>query len=296
MRTDVSVVIISFNTKTLTINCIKSIVNEGSSLTKEIIIVDNGSTDGSKEAIEKYSRESAGATSMISKEGGGGVAPIRVNSRKPTLSLINNQTNLGFAKANNQGIGEAKGEYILLLNSDTQVKQDSIGRLIEFAEKEEFAGVVGPRLLNPNGTTQASVFRQPTLSRAIKQYWLGSERVLDKYFPEERDPVEVEVLVMSAFLITPQAKEKVGLLDERYFMYFEDFDYCKRVREVGLKVYYYPGAQVIHCHGESGKMLADKENQWRRLIPSSKIYHGTLKHYLLNFIIWSSQKWQRLLK
>ena len=101
---------------------------------------------------------------------------------------------------------------------------------------------------------------------------------------------------MAAFLITPQAKKKVGLLDERYFMFFEDHDYCKRVGEAGLKIFYYPKALVVHHHGESGKMLADEDNQWRRLIPSSKIYHGALKHYLLNFIIWSSQKWQRLLK
>jgi len=120
--------------------------------------------------------------------------------------------------------------------------------------------------------------------------------LLDKYYPKERDPVEAEVLVMAAFLITPKAKQKVGLLDERYFMYFEDFDYCKRVREMGLKVFYYPAAQVIHHHGESGKKLAGNEDQWKRLIPSSKIYHGTLKHYLLNFIIWSSQKWQRILR
>jgi len=274
MKTDISVIIVSFNTKTLTIACINSVVNEGSSLTKEIIVIDNGSSDGSVAAIKN----------------------LRFRAQNLKIIIIENKTNVGFAKANNQGIGEAKGEYLFLLNSDTLVKKDSIGKLVEFAGKDSMIGVVGPKLLNPNGTVQASVLRHPTLVRALKQYWLGSKGLMDKYYPKERDPTEVEVLVMAAFLITPQAKKKVGLLDERYFMYFEDHDYCKRVGEAGLKIFYYPEALVVHHHGESGKMLADEDNQWRRLIPSSKIYHGALKHYLLNFIIWSSQKWQRLLK
>lgn len=272
MKNDVSIIIVSFNTKALTINCVKSVVNEGSSLTKEIIVVDNGSTDGTPAALRE----------------------LRVIAN--ILKIINNKTNLGFAKANNQGIQSATGEFIFLLNSDTLVKKGSIGKLVEFAKKDDLTGVVGPKLLNPNGTVQASVLWHPTLTRAVKQYWLGFEGLMDKYYPKERDPIEVEVLVMAAFLITPQAKKKVGLLDERYFMFFEDHDYCRRVGEAGLKIFYYPEALVVHHHGESGKILADEENQWRRLIPSSKIYHGALKHYLLNFIIWSSQKWQRLLK
>jgi len=274
MKIDVSVIIISFNTKTLTTACINSVVNEGSSLKKEIIIVDNGSSDGSVTAIRE----------LISK------------FSKSKSTIIENERNDGFTKANNKAIKIAQGEYILLLNSDTLVKSNSIGSMIMFAKGTKLAGVVGPKLLNPDGTVQASVFKQPTLKRAINQYWLGGKKILNKYSPNERDPVEVEMLVMAAFLITPQAKKKVGLLDERYFMYFEDHDYCRRVREAGLKVFYYPKALVIHHHGESGKVLSDEENQWRRLIPSSKIYHGVIKHYLLNFIIWSSQKWQRIFR
>ena len=79
-------------------------------------------------------------------------------------------------------------------------------------------------------------------------------------------------------------------------MYFEDVDYCRRVWEKGLKVYYLPEVRVLHYHGVSGKKLADSANQWRRLIPSSKIYHGTLKHYVLTAILWLGQKWQKLVK
>ena len=99
---------------------------------------------------------------------------------------------------------------------------------------------------------------------------------------------------MAAFLITPKALNKVGLLDERYFMYFEDIDYCRRIARAGLKIYYLPEAEVYHVHGASGKGLVDDKNQWKRLIPSSKIYHGLLRHYLISFIIASSQKWREL--
>lgn len=267
---DVSVIIVSYNTKDLTIGSIKSVLREGSNLEKEIIVVDNASTDGSLEELSRL---------------------------KGKIKLIKNDKNLGFSKANNQGIRTASGKYILLLNSDTEVKKGAIGKLIEFAKARSDAGVVGPKLLNPNGSIQGSVLRFPTIGRAIRQYWLGQKGLLDKYAPEsEKDAVEVESLVMAAFLITPVALKKVGLLDERYFMYYEDLDYCRRVKEMGLKIYYLPTSEVIHYHGASGRSLAEKENQWRRLIPSSKIYHGTLRHFILNFIIWSGQKWQKYLR
>jgi hypothetical protein len=264
---DVSIIIVSFNTKDLTLACIKSIIDEGSELTKEIIIVDNGSTDGTVEELTKLTK---------------------------LIKLIKNSENLGFSKANNQGIKVAKGKHILLLNSDTKVKREAIKKLVDFAEVTPNAGVVGPMLLNPNGSEQPSVFRYPTLARAFKQYWLGKKRLLEKYYPEKTSAVET--IVMAAFLITPHALKKVGLLDERYFMFYEDLDYCKRVNKSGLKVYFLPSAKVLHYHGASGKKLTEKSDQWRRLIPSSKIYHGTVKHYLFNFILWSGQKWQKLLK
>ena len=269
---EVSIIIVSYNTKNLTLSCISSVVKEGSKLSKEIIIVDNGSRDGSLESI----------------------AAIDTKKSEIPIRLIKNDENLGFSKANNQGIKIAKGKYILLLNSDTQVEKRAIIELIEFAEKNPEAGVVGPKLLNPDRTVQPSVFNLPTVSRAIQQYWLAKKRILDKYFPAGSEPVEVESLVMAGFLITPKAFEKVGLLGERYFMFYEDLDFCRRVRYAKLKVYYLPTAEVSHYHGASGKKLANEENQWRRLIPSSIIYHGRFKHYLLNFIIWSAQKWGKL--
>ena len=267
---DVSVIIVSFNTLQLTIQSIKSVLNEGSGLKKEIIVVDNGSTDGSVAAIRNFQ------------------FPIS----NFQLKIIENKSNLGFAKANNQGIKKAKGKYILLLNSDTKVKKNAIERLVDFAYENPEAGAVVPRLLNPDGSVQSSVFRLPTITRAIKQYWFGHKGLLDKYYPQGVGPAEIESAVMASFLITPKALREVGPLNENYFMYYEDLDYCRNLKQAHLKVYYLPTAEVVHYHGASGKGLIEADNQWRRLIPSSIIYHGTLEHYLFNFIIWSGQKFR----
>ncbi len=270
--TDLSIIIVNYNTKDLTKACIESVMNEGSKLDFEVIVVDNNSKDGSVTELKKLWR------------------------KYKNLKLIENKENSGFSKANNQGAREASGKYILLLNSDTVVKRFSFKRLIAFAEKREDAGVVGARLLNPDGSLQASCFYFPTIKNAIREYWLGQRGLFEKYAPKGNNPVEVEALVGAVFLITPKALQEVGLLDERYFMYFEDVDYCRRVWEKGLKVYYLPEVRVLHYHGVSGKKLADVANQWRRLIPSSKIYHGILEHYILTTILWLGQKWQKLAK
>ena len=267
---DLSIIIISYNTKKLTLDCIKSVAEEGSKIKKEIIVVDNGSTDGSVDAIRNFQ------------------FPIS----NFQLRLIENEENLGFSRANNQGIKVAKGKYILLLNSDTKVKRGAIGKLVKFAKKTPNVGVVSARLLNADGTLQGSCFYFPTIKNAILEYWFGKKGLFDKYAPKGRKPVEVEASVAAAFLITPEALKEVGPLDERYFFYMEDIDYCRKVWRAGLKVYYLPEAAVYHYHGASGKHLADEANQWRRLIPSSKIYHGLLKHYLLTGVLWFGQKWQ----
>lgn len=263
-----SIIIVNYNTEKLLKNCIDSIYESDSRLSFEIVVVDNGSTDGSVENIRVIQG----------------------------LKLIENKVNLGFAKACNQGIKAAKGKYLLLLNSDTQMTKGAMEELISFAEKNPDVGVVGAQLLNPDRSVQGSVFREPTIKRAILQSWLDRGQVLAKYAPIGTAPSEVEILTMAAFLITPKALKKVGLLDDRYFMYFEDFDYCRRVRNVGLKVYYLPASKVIHIHGASGKNLVKDEMQWKRLIPSSKIYYGILKYFLLNFILWIGQKWQKLVR
>jgi len=149
---DLSIIIVSYNTKKLTLEAVSSVYEEGSDIEKEVIVVDNNSQDGSTEALRKFL---------------GGQRSFR---------LIENKDNLGFAKANNQGIRQSKGEYVLLLNSDTIVKKGTLGKLIKFAQSKADAGVVGPRLLNKDGSIQESCFHFPSVRGAILEYWFGRKR------------------------------------------------------------------------------------------------------------------------
>lgn len=276
---DISIIIVNYNTKKLTIDCVDSIVKSVTNYSFEIIIVDNASTDGSLDAISKLKNP-----------------PSQQANKKPKvqIEIIKNSDNLGFSKANNQGIKIAKGKYVLLLNSDTKVKKNSIDELVKFADKTKDCGVVGSKLLNKDGSIQPSCFNFPTVWRAIKQYWLKYDKSLNKFAPNGQKPSEVEAVVGAALLVTPKAVIEVGLLDERFFFYYEDLDYCRRVRRVGLKVYYLPTAEIIHYHGASAEV--DKSGSYNLLVNSSKIYHGLVKHYLVNFIIWSGQKFAYLHK
>ncbi len=268
-----SIIIVSFNTKDLTIGSLHSIEKEAGEIPLEVIVVDNNSTDGSVEDLKEIKKEE-----FWSKK----------------LTLIFNKTNTGYAKANNQGIKKSKGKYSLLLNSDTVVLEDSLQNLLSFAEKTPDAGVVGAKLLNIDGTLQPSCFHFPTIKNAIKEYWFGQKGLFEKYAPSGRKPVTVDAVVGAVFLITPEAKKKVGLLDERYWAYFEDIDYCRQTWKQGLKVYYLPAAVITHYHGASFAKVAPEPQRWKKLIPSSKIYHGIINHYLLTIILWLGQKWEKL--
>lgn len=260
---DLSIIIVNYNTGKLVKTCIDKILNNTKNLTfpsSEIIVVENASPDEPVEDLPK------------------------------NVILIKNDENLGYAKANNQGLKIAKGRHVLLLNSDTEIKKGAFKDLTDFADSNPNTGVIGAKLILPTRVIQKSVFHFPTIWRAFQEYILKLENKFSLYAPDVLQPVEVEAVVGAVFLITDKAKEKVGFLDERYFMYFEDLDYCKRVKAAGLKVYYHPAVEFLHHHGASGKNLADSENQWRRLIPASKTYHGLPKHHLINWIIRIGQK------
>lgn len=271
-KIELSVVVVNMNTKDLTLECVESIRKEDSDLSWEIIMVDNGSTDGSVEAFKKLEKE------------------------MDNFTFIGNDKNEGYGKANNQGIRVAQADYVILLNNDTVVKKNALKKLYDFAKKKKDAGVVAPRLLNADGSIQASCFYFPTIVNAIREYWLGEEGLFEKYAPKGKKTVTVDAVVGAAFLMTPEALERVGMLDEKYFAYFEDIDYCREVWRNNLKVYYYPKVEIIHYHGSTFRKLAKKEDQWKKLVPSSKLYHGTLKHFILTFVLKVGQKWQSLTK
>ncbi|MGB9911230.1 MAG: glycosyltransferase family 2 protein [Microgenomates group bacterium] len=265
---DLSIIIVSFNVGKLLKECIESILKNKNELSYEIIIVDNASTDNSVKIVKKL-----------------GVKELRV---------IENKKNLGFAKAVNQGIKKARGDYILLLNPDTKVKPGSLKNLLSFAKSHPDVGVIGAKLINPDGSIQSSVYHFPSLWRAFKEFWLGEKGAYEKYTPLGEKPLEVDAVTGAVMLISRKTIKKIGLFDERYFMYFEDLDYCRRVKKAGLKIYYLPTVKILHHHGQSAKKVGDQARKW--LVKSSKIYNGIIKYWLLTFIIWSGQKWRKILK
>jgi GT2 family glycosyltransferase len=267
-----SIVIVNYNTKELTLKCLDSIQRSSDNVPFEVILVDNGSTDGSAKEFVKFTSTPFWRQKFI---------------------LIGNKINLGYARANNQGIRRSVGHYVLLLNSDTRITKGSLKALIDFANKTPDVGVVGSRLLNADGSVQASCYNFPSIMGAIKEYWGGLKGIHDGFSPPGQKPVIVNSVVGAAFLITPLALKKVGMLNERYFAYYEDLDYCREVWRNGLKVYYLPKSRIYHTKGGTFNKLTEIENRWRKLVPGSIIYNGFFRHYVMFFIMWTGQKWSR---
>ena len=215
-----SVIIVSYNVKFFLEQCLRSCIKATQNLEAEIIVVDNNSVDESTEMVkEKF----------------------------PNISLIHNQENVGFSKANNQAILKTKGELVLLLNPDTLVEEDAFEKAISFMSEEKEVGAVGVQMVDGKGKFldeskrgipdfQTSLFKFLGLhkffsnSKTLNNYYLGN---LDK---DKRH--EVEVLVGAFMLIRKSVLDEVGLLDEQFFMYWEDTDLCMRIAEKGYKNYF----------------------------------------------------------
>lgn len=242
----ISIVILSWNTKKLLKNCLESLKD----LKVEIIVVDNGSTDGSVEMLKK------------------------IQAQKTDLKTIFNQKNLGFSVANNQGIKIAKGDYLLLLNSDTVVKGQAPLEMAEFLTKHAKVGALGCRLLNIDGSPQPSAGPFPDLwvtsVMLFAEHWLGS--LVRSSFSKVK---EVDWVMGAALMVSREAIKKAGLMDEGLFMYMDEVEWCYRIKKAGFKVMFYPGAEVIHLGGGS--------SQTGRKDPILNIYRGLLyfykKHY-----------------
>lgn len=245
---DLSIIIVNWNTKKLLIDCLTSILGQTEKLNYEVIVVDNGSSDGSVAAVRK----------------------LRVKG----LQVIENTENLGFAKANNQAIQQAKGEYILLLNSDTIIVDNALEKLVTFARCDEKIGLVGPRLLNFDGTPQPSVAPFFTLFKVFVWLFTG-DRFL---YSSPNKATGVDWLMGAALMAKRRMIEEIGGLDEDFFMYVEEVDWCYRAKKAGWSVWFYPSAQITHLvRGSSpeGKQKAVLE-----------IYKGLLRFYGKNFACW----------
>ena len=233
---DISIIIVNWNTKDYLRKCISSILHysDRSSLQIEIIIVDNDSDDGSPEMI--------------------------INEF-PEVTLIQLDNNVGFARGNNTGIEKSTGRYLCFVNSDVEFIEDSISRMYDYMEKNESIGVLGPQLLNADKTLQPSYTgalslwryfcRALFIDRAFPQLKLFSGYEMT-YFKGDRIQ-DVDILIGAFWMIRKEAIDVVGVLDDRYFMYSEDRDWCYRFRKNGWRVVYFPGTKVIHYGGGSSK-------------------------------------------
>lgn len=223
----VSIIIVNWNAKEYLLRCLQSLITEGSTSNTEIIIVDNASKDGSQEAIRQHF---------------------------PYVKLICNDKNLGFARANNIAIRLSSGKYVCMINSDATVRNGCIDRMRSYMDENPGVGVLGPMILNQDLTLQTSFMEFPSLRKSFYKA-LGLHRILphSKYFssyptnrPHQDTPSTVDVLSGCFWMVRRDAIEQVGLLDESFFLYLEDVDWCKRFHEAGWNVVYFPHAQAIH--------------------------------------------------
>src|SRR5271165_5510665 len=228
---DISVVIVAWNARYYLELCLKSLEDAPPNRSMEVLVVDNASSDGSAEMIE---------------------------SKFPRVKLIRSPENLGFSKGNNVAIRQAQGRYIALVNPDVIVFPGCLDALADFMDQNPKVGNVGPRVLNPDMSMQSTCRRFPTLwnnfcsatGLATKfknsQFFAGEHMF---YFPHDRT-LAVDVIVGCFSMIRRETLGEVGLLDEDLWMYGDDVDWCRRARNAGWQVMFYPGGQVIHDRGK----------------------------------------------
>jgi len=234
-RPDVSVVIVSWNTRALTTACLASLAAAATPLAWDAWVIDNASSDDSVDAIREMF---------------------------PAVQVVANATNVGFAAANNQGIRLCDGRYVLLLNSDTVMAPGSLRDLVAFADARPAAGVVGPKLLNPDGSFQSGPIPFPSLwTETMSTTGLGRRWRFAGYpsrGPEASGHAQRTDYVSGACMLARrEAIACVGLLDEGYFMYSEEPDWCWRMRQAGWETWYTPEAQVTHFGGQSTRQVRD---------------------------------------
>ncbi len=264
-----SVILVNWNTRELLDRCLRSVLTSANGLSDvELLVVDNGSHDGSA---------------------------AMVATRYPMAHLIANSDNPGFARANNLAIRKARGDFLLILNPDTELLGTAIPELLTFAEQHPDVAVVGPQLINPDGSVQSSRRRFPTLATAflestVLQRWLPNHPALRRFYLLDRsddETQEVDWVVGAGFLVRAAAARQVGLMDESYFMYSEELDWCRRFASAGWKVAYHPAAQLIHYGGQSSGQ--DPFHRHTRFQHSKSLYfekyHGRLFAQLLRLFL-----------
>lgn len=276
MNIKLSIITVTFNSENVIKDLIETILKSKIE-NSEIVIVDCASTDKTIEIIKKY----------------------------PEVKLIESKVNLGYARGNNLGVKNSKGKYILFLNPDVRVPEEGINRLLNFYESNEDMGAVSPKLVFPNGKMQKSVRKLPTLKRAFMEYFLNKRAEYDEFTPSSNEPVAVECIYTAVFLMSRSLFESIKGFDEKYFLYYEDIDLCKKIIQKGKKIYYYPEVEFTHELGHS--KVSEKKlplgirtlalftpiktsGKMYYLISDGNIYHGVFTATLIRLIIYVSTK------
>jgi GT2 family glycosyltransferase len=231
---DISFIIVNWNTRNILIDCLDSIYKTVLDIDSEIYVVDNNSSDGSQEAVKK---------------------------KFPSVKLIENKTNTGFAHANNQALSIMQGRFAVLLNSDAVLKENAIKTLMTFMNNSPRAGIAGVQLLNRDGSRQNSIDNFPSLETEIFNKSILRLFFPDKYPSKKRSyekPIEVDSVIGACMMIRKEAMDEVGVFNEDYFFFLEETDWCYRMHKEGWKVFHVPDARVFHLSGYS-----KKKEPWR---------------------------------
>lgn len=254
---ELSVVIPSWNTRDYLAACLRTLA-AAEKPTTEVIVVENGSVDGSWELLR---------------------------DEHPEVRVIRNETNEGFARGSNQGMRVARGRYVLLLNTDTEVAPDAIARLLAFLESHPEHGAVAPRLVHRDGRTQRTVQEFPTLATALffstpLERWFPNSPELRRYFLRDWDQEssrEVDQPPAAVLLLRKSVLDQVGLFDEELWLFYNDVDLAKRIHAAGWKTYYLAEAKVLHHVGGSTSKFADFVATWQRdRLRYYRKHHGRL--------------------
>ena len=274
---DLSIIIVSWNVRELLRKCLASVEAGRDSLTLQVIAVDGASTDGS---------------------------PDMVAAGFPRVELIPCADNVGFPRGNNIGLARATGRFLLLLNPDTVVLGDALPRMIDHLEANPDIGLLGPQLLNPDGSIQSSRRRFPSLATGFfESTWLEglAPGVLARYYALELSDNAIADVdwITGACIMGPRVVyERMGGLDEGYYMYSEELDWCRRIKDAGWRVVYFPRAQVIHHGAQSSEqaVTARHINFQRAKLRYYRKYHGRMSASVLRLFLLANYAWQLALE
>lgn len=253
---DLSIIIVSWNVRDLLHACLSSIAANRGQLSLEVVVVDGASADGS---------------------------PEMVRQQFPWVKLIACDENVGFPRGNNIGLGEANGRYLLLLNPDTEIRADALSVMVDYLARHDDVGLLGPQLRHSDGSIQSSRRRFPTLATAVlESTWLepvAPKQILRHYYAldlADDQIADVDWVTGACILTRREVVAAIGGLDEAYFMYSEELDWCRRIKDAGWRIVYLPAAQVMHHVGKSSEqaVTARHIHFQRAKLRYFRKYHG----------------------